>query len=876
MRSTFTPGAEIQAAIVAGKPVYLTVCPFNNAPYKDPSLVYLNGEKLGEMTVGYGQEWGQFDVARLLKPGVANQITVYALNAQMKGPVFLTTRHAQAFPGPDAQLNARLHDVREWVADCCARANDRYLAYVRGIDPDRPVKLMAFDSMIDVMMPYVQVQGAYPHCTGEGAFFRPWFKRHGYLRGIPDSSEPGGPAKDLEGLRSYFFCMTMEGMNAHDYFIHLHNVTGDPAQKEWYVRNLPYFQLMGRFDLKKPEVAILRSPQADRFTLDGGGTIYLNDIARGDIQQTHTGYVFTTERDLRDRLVDGYKVIVDSNLHTVDEADVTVLEDWVRRGGTLVLNQRSGRNDYLHANSWPIARLTGCTATIRPQTGKVTFDAKPAILAPYAGKSFANHDNLFDWQKIHYFTDCIALTPTVPDVQVVARYDDGAAAVVTRPLGAGRVVVLGSAFYRDAHDASGYFEPSAEQTVFYRQLFADLGVKPLVDSPDRTLWAERFIANNGSTEMLILGNQSASVPLKGASARWDLGFVPKRVFDPGTGAELPVRIDGTTVVIEGLDVPPRELRYFAVERTDMSGSAAVGHWLGRQDQLWRAAPAGRVAPPVPTTWPLRVEGPFSAKQFASEAAARQALAAPAGDDWNRVIMGDLASQGLRTGDVWTVYRTTIEASPAWLRGLRGAEVVWSWPYRPEWFVDVRINGLVIARDTMADQGKILAALHPGSNEVTVIAGPRRDGIGGMNNLMAVRGIPGAGGEVIELNDGWTLQATETSAKAVVLPLKDAGLMLRRQITIPERMRGSTFWLEVTGEPRTTRCAAVNGRFRYAANAYGAQFNAAPLLVNVTPDIRFGVDNEIAVGGDWHGGFKVAGMDIRSARLVVVPPGAAAP
>ena len=873
LRFAFTPEPVIGTAAKSGKPVYLTVCPFNSAPYSDPSMAYLNGQKLGEMTFGHGNEWSQYEVTKLVKPGAVNALTVYARHGHVTGPTFLTLNKFEPFPTRDAGVNARLYDVREWVADCVARGNLRYLEYLRGIDPVRPVKIMAFDSMVDVMMPYAERQGAYPHCTGESAFFRPWFKRYGYLRGVPDSSEPSQSTANLAQLKGLFFCMTMEGLNAHDYFIHLHSITADPEQNAWYEQNVEYYKLMGRFDLKKPEIVIARSAKVDRVSPQGTDTAYQNDPGRGDIQKAHYGYLFCSERDIRDGLVDDYKIIVDANLHTLEPADIAALDAWVNRGGTLVLNQRSGRNTYLQAGTWPIAKLTGCTATVRPETGNVTFAANPAILKAYAGKSFANANNLYDWQKRHYFSDCVALEPQAADIAVVARYDDGKPAVVVRPLGKGRVVVLGSAFYRDSHDIAGYFEGTATQTAFYQELFKDLGVAPLVESAQSTLWAERFIANNGSTEMLVLGNQSAQEPLANASAVWDLGFAPRRVFDPVTGTDLPVKIDGTRVTIAGLNLPPRELRYYAVERSDWDAAAPVRHWLFRQSQLWRAVPAGRAVPPMDPSWPLRVLGKVSVKQFESEAEARLALSTQATADatWQARLLGDWASAGLRTGkNLWAVYRTTLQIDRAWLKDLRGVEPLWDTLLSGS-VREMAINGVLIIKDDRPVNGdKILAALKPGANEFTVLCAARGDtGNGGISGEFALRRIPGAGGEALDLNRGWTVYASETDSYRVDFPAVGKWLLARKSVLIPEQYRGSTVWIEIRAKDSNHATGvSMNGRYRYDSNCYGCKFRPTPLLVNITPDVRFGEENDLVIGGKgWHDKFALVDSDFESVKLI---------
>ncbi len=875
MRFSFTPDAALLQAAQAGTPVYLTVCPFNFAPYNDPSAAWLNGEKLGDMSMGHGQEWAQYDVSKLLQAGAANVLTVYAPDAHVGGPTFLTLNKAEPFPTRDAGLNSRLYDVREWVADCVARANLRYLEYVRGVDAVRPVKLMAFDTMIDDMMPYVQQEGAYPHCTGESAFFRPWFKRYGYLRGVPDSSEPSQSPGNLANTKNLFFCMTMEGMNAHDMFIHLHSITGNPEIKAWYEQNVEYYKLMGRFDLKKPDIAVSRSLRVDRVSPQGADTAYQNDPGRGDFQAAHDSWVYCSERDIEDHLVDGYKVIFDSNFHTLNPDDVDALEAWVKKGGTLVLNSRSGRNTFEESLSWPIEKITGCTETVRPQGGTVTFEDAPAILQSYAGRSFANQDKLYDWQNIHYFNDCVSLDPKVSGVDVVARYDDGKAAIVVRGLGKGRVVVLGTNFYRDSHDDHGYFAPSHDQTVFFQELFKDLGVAPVVESTENMLWSERFISNNGTTEMLIVGNKDDAAPLRNASAVWDLDFTPKRVFDPVTGADIPVKIDGTRVMLDGLTIPPHEMRYYAVERTDWDTAAAVRHWLDRQHDLWRAVPAGRPTPPLDPKWPARVIGELSVKSFESEAEARLALAPAFKTDnsWKSLPPGDWVSTGLPTGQgIWAAYRKTISIDPAWFDDLNGAQPAFNRFYADS-TVEVEANGVTIFKNGKAeDPQKVLEALHSGENLLTFLAAANGDGNGGFSGDFVLLRIPGAKGETVDIGKGWTIYASETDSYQADFPATGRWLMARKSIWIPRQYRNDNVWIEVaTKDPSHMTGVATNGRYRYESIAYGARYRIHPFLLNITPDVRFGQENEIDLGGsNWHNNFAIGDGDFQSVKLIFEP------
>jgi hypothetical protein len=854
------------ALLKSGKAIYLTICPFNDARRNNPDTIYFNGKKLGDLTFGYGLEWTQYDVTSLLKPE-GNLLAIHSQYGVVRGPTFLTLKKAEEFPTSDPTLNARWYDTREWIAEDVARGNMRDITYLRSAQPEIPLKIMAYDSMIDVMNPYSAALGAVPHDTGEGAFFRPWDKRYGYLRGINDSSEPGGPGPHLADVEAYFFGMTMEGMNAHDYFINLTNLLVDPAQKAWYDKNLPFFELMGSFNLKKPDIIIARSLRILRdFPFDVAEE---NDIGRGDIQAAKYGYVYTSEREIADHLIDDYKVVIDDNFHALNPEDVDNLQAWVQNGGILILNQRSGREDYLHGTTWPISKLLGGTPVVRPQSGNITFEANPAILKAYAGKTFENKGESIDWQNYNYFGDSITMDNVGSDASVIAHYDDGKPAIWTKPLGKGKVVMLGSAFYRKTSDVQGYYQGSHDEIAFYKQLFADLGVAPLVTSDEDKLWSERFISNNGTTEMLILGSR---VSLDGVSATWDLGFHPSRVFNPVDGSDVNVKIDGTKVTFEGLHFDPFQMRYYAVSRSDWSATNALAHWLHRQTELWHPLTIPAAEVPIQPLHAINLMGNYDVKQFTDEATARKALAPDAdmSSGWQSMRSSDWEVAGLTTGpNICTVYRKTIQISPDWLKDLRGVEIMSTGG--PSGPLEMAINGKIVLGAPDADKiENVLSALKPGVNFITFFA-KSGGATGGFNCLYALRRLPA--GKFVDISTDWTGFTGDASSENVSFPAKGQWTLLRKSLTMTDEMKAAgSIWAEVDGN---TMAVSVNGRVLYFSSHYGAQYPPGKMYrVNLTAVLKKEGSNEIAIGsGNWlNGQFAPGPMEIGSVKLLLIPKG----
>ena len=869
LRTSFTPDP---ALLKSGAPIYLSVCPLAHSPYKNPCTVYLNGEKIADLTFGYGREWGQIDISKQLKPGV-NNLTVYVWSGIIQGPVFLTLNKAEvAYPCSNPQLNARRYDLHEWVADVSVRALADSFKDVRGIDPNRGIKLMAPHDIIDVALSSLAKWGVYSHCTGEGAFFRPVEPRNAYLHGIVTSAESAASANNLNELKKFLFCFTFEGTGIFDYFYNLHDILIHQDKKDWYDKNVDYYKLAGRFNLKKPDVAFAYSLRNDRFGVENGSHSQ-NNPGRGDIQQAHYGFVYCSEKDIAEGLAAPYKVIIDDNLSVVDEKELDALEAWVKKGGTLVLNQRSGRDTYLHPASWPIQKLTGCAPSIRPQDGTLTFEKAPSILKSYAGTTVPNYGEVVDWQKHNYFTDSVALEPKAEGIEVIARYQDGKPAIVVRSLGAGKVIVLGSSFYRKSSDIKGFYIGSPAQTDFYKSLLGDLGIPSLVESETESLWAERFVANNGTTEMLVLGNQSDINTIPQASAVWDLGYAPRRVFDPVTGADLPAKIEGNRVNIDIRNLPPFEMRYYAVERTDLPVAQTVKTWLHRQTEMWRALP--KVEKPLlkqDTESAKYLYNKYVVKQFENEADARKAMEVTAtpGNDWSPTLPADWASAGLKTGsNLWAVYRKPFELDAAWLKDLRRVELAITDSRSSLSHVDeIQINGLPIRQKGMRiNDDKLLSVLKPGKNLLTLLSNAGKDGNGGFSADMVLLRIPGGQGQtILPLNSDWTAYPTSTDPQSISLPRSGNWLMVRKSVDIPEKFKSCQVWIEMEG---AGLIVSTNGRSRYDSNVFGAEVQSQPTLVNITPDIQFGKPNEIVIAGSYSA-LKPKSIDLKDVKLIFIP------
>ena len=128
------------------------------------------------------------------------------------------------------------------------------------------------------------------------------------------------------------------------------------------------------------------------------------------------------------------------------------------------------------------------------------------LFTKLAGKTFYNRGKSIDYSDYNYADKCTVLEPLARDTQVIARYADGTTAIGMRKLGKGRVVVLGSPFWRDSYDGGGMWWPGESQCAFLEDMLAGLGLKPLASSDSHDIWKEHYLANNGTEEYLTLWN----------------------------------------------------------------------------------------------------------------------------------------------------------------------------------------------------------------------------------------------------------------------------------------------------------------------------------------------------------------------------------
>jgi hypothetical protein len=585
--------------------VYMTVVSLTNARgWKNPDRIWVNGKEVANLSRCSGYDIvGQVDVTDLIKEG-KNSIVYLPANlggTGIGGPFLLSTKPMEEFPFSNKNVNSRYRDWRDYISWCVMEKMENTFKAIRGEDPDRFIKMhAAYDKQLGI--PLQAKYGCFGHNTGEGGFFRPWDKRFGYPYGVPSSAEFGGGIVTVEGLKRWVGWFTFEGLNAFDNFHNIQEMMYSPAAATW-LEYMPYVKLANRRDIKRPDIALLWSSRNN--SLLPKPVPYCFDIGRGDLQFIGYSYVDASESTIRDGLVKDYPVIWDTGTWIMDPETVKQLKAYVEEGGTFVALQETGRHSYTGRDAWPISELTGYKVReVRPMTGTLGILVEQPLFKKLAGKAFYNRGKSVDYSDYNYADKCIVLEPAVEGTTPIARYEDGSIAIGMRQLGKGKVIVLGSPFWRDSYDGAGMWWPGESQNQFLEDILDGIGVKPLAKSSSHDIWREHYLANNGTEEYLALFNPFKEP--KTFSIEWTTVKPATELFDPKNGQKIEGKIEGNIVKLEKVTLEGLETRIIATQPAQQPRQA-LDAWFKQLCSWWRpSAPGEKLERPDLPTYTMQL------------------------------------------------------------------------------------------------------------------------------------------------------------------------------------------------------------------------------------------------------------------------------
>ena len=598
-RLSFDPSAWL--AKHAGQDVYLICNPdiegWNHAN------VWLNGVNLGQHESKVDPYFGPFGLklTGLLQPGANELVLQVPHGGLLLGPTFLTTTLPHAYPYLGKQANARYVDCLDWRLAALNFKIADVMAYARSLDPDRPFVLPASgqpnkDGQGESLRRY----GGSMQDTGYEASFRPYDSRLGYAAGFYGSAEQSGihgiedPASFVHQFdrRLGWMLFNGEGMYKElsdaSFYFNLEKKTG------WFTNNHRKYQLFGKYLPAQPDLAILDDCESGMLVPGGDW-----DLGRGEVEASHYDNVYVTESMLADGLADDYAALYDENNHYLSPETLAAIRRYVEKGGTFIALQDTGRNSLLEPDTWPISDLTGFKVLSTGKQGTITFGKNLPIFKGWEGKQFAGEGSALDWKEDQSAVGVsVALAPAAAGTVALARWEDGTVAIGMRQLGKGRVLVLGSTFWRYGRDlgGTGMWRTDHVEPAFLERLFTDLGVKRTADANTPDVYTRKVITKNGLQEWLVAFNTLG----KDTTADLSLAVAqqPAQVWDMNTKTPVDFTYADGWVQLKNVTLPPFGTVIYGVQRASLS--AGLDEWWMEKTKFWtRRAPLTPAVEPRP-------------------------------------------------------------------------------------------------------------------------------------------------------------------------------------------------------------------------------------------------------------------------------------
>ena len=827
-----------------GKKLYLSCC-VNAETNKPGTFVWINGKLAGEFSSTVRRRFGPFslDVTNQLKQGENTLMLRVPKPAIINGPIFLTTDKPTFYPYWKKEQNARYVDMTEWqVWELDHKVADT-MEYVRSIEPDRPLMIPTASSVECEEQQGVACArfGGAMHNTGREAGIGSayWWPRTGMIGGFYGSSETAGTVRTAEGMSALIGSLLYEGDSNHALFWDVNHYIDLEAKSGWFTQNERLLHLFGKYLPAKPDLVFLRSSRSSTLTAENRCRQW--DVGRGELQGSHYDYAYADEGMVERGLVDSYKVLFDDYTEIMDASTVEAIKRYVENGGTFVAMHETGRHGILEADAWPISRLTGFKVVKTGEKGKIHFQNDLPVFKGWEGKEFDGEGTSIDWKNNEDAKNGgISLKAEAPDTVALAKWDDGSVAVGLRKLGKGRVIVLGSTFWRHGKDVKGVWRRQSEiEGEFFDRLFTDLGVErnALASSPD--VWTRKVISKNGLQDWLI-----AFCPLD-KPVQSDLALAvsekPDEVWDLVAKKSVPFEYDNGWVKLKGVDFPALSTKVFGVKRAGLAGG--IGFWWDEKTKYWQSAHV----PPLVESQPLADANPATIQIDQWKSLADPDGSISATDAWTQNALDDSTWKLLKTG-IWNYQDES-------LAHYKGVVLYRSAPFAlPEGWAGHPVTFNVSRNDVAKDyargefylNGKKIGEFNEDSLtysfKVNVDGVVKKEGnvlsakVTGNKELSGLSGVVWVERErkfdaTIPLDGSWrAIQLDYLTQKPVTLPAKlDAGTRyVRREFEIPSDWKGRSIYLNAEFGNNVVETILINGRPISARGAY-PRINLLPYL-----------------------------------------------
>jgi hypothetical protein len=841
-----------------------------------PVEVFLNDAYLGPIkpkTVWCGPI--AFKATALIKPG-RNVLCLKVQSGIIRGPVFLTTEEPKRYPYLGKLENARWVDLRDWEAQKLVQGWKREARPVREKDPDTPFMFCPggsreyWDHFLELK---TELGVSCLHFTGGGSSYMPWWSGIGYVWGAYGTSEEGGTISDTPGLSRELAWMLLDAQGHHNYYYDALDCMRIEEKTHWFSQNARLLELMGKATWEKPPIAVFRAARSDNyFPYTAQADDW--DIGRSSLQAAHYQNVYVTESELRAGLAGDYPVVFDGGTSVLDEDVLAAIERYVRAGGTFVAVNVTGRHTPLEADAWPIERLTGFKVIGERDNMHVTVLPGNPLLKRLAGMTFNGNGIAVNWMGVNHLSEgAVALEPKDGDGAVLARWEDGTAAVGMRRLGKGRVIILGSSFWRSMSDraGNGISLNGSVQTTFFNDLFSGLGIRRQADADSEDVWVRHMVTKNGLQDWVMAYNAGRGAE-KGRTVSLPLSHKPACVFDIVTGKPVDFTWEDGAARIPNVDLDMNAVKVFGVERDSFLDAAQ--RWFAEK-RRYETRPVVSKSPPPAAPQPPSTAVAMDTFRFRqADAGAKTDLAwltePTAGAAWHDASYGFWDEMGYAAKGIG-LYRRTFRAPAAW-RGHRVLLACASWDYP-----------VFLERATMYLNGKRVGDYegHPWANfdvlDITPYLKEGENALGVLVEATEVRG--GYIGQLTafplenledakDLSAGWKLYSDNQKWTPVNLPLEATGRHLETDVTLPAAWKGKDAFLEFEVADRWVGCVVINGRV-IAYNGFLHPYGNI-MQVNLYPWARPGEVNRIELWSYRPQEQAQQRMIVKSVRIGAVP------
>ena len=825
--------------------------------------VWVNGQKLNTAPhYSSGVKLAQVEVpAGMLRADGNNEIIIQTpdgrSDGRIHGTVSLSPLTAKNYPFNDAGLNAQYVDSINFQAIAMASRVEQTIKYARQFDPDRPMVISggSWDTPC-LLMPIMAKYGVGHQYTAAEGFFNAQYPGIAGSFDYYFSAESSGAVLDAEKFDRMLGMMFYQGASSFDMFHNIGQYLDFDKKTGYMTATAPLLHLFGKYLTEPTNMAIFWSS-----TIPQCENVWNWNLGRGEIQSSHYATDYLNEQALEAGKGTKYDVLFDCGNEVLTEKAISLLKKYIEDGGTYVVLPPTGRDGQLRKDTQPVRELSGFQGSAPGKTGNIRFSKDPSIFKCWADQTFKGDGKASDWKDIPVVSrQSIELKPISQDTEILASWESGGAAIGLRKLGKGRVITLGSTFWRDGRDINGKWLPSRKNELF-SALLKELGAIQDTDADSEKIWLRNSITKNGLEHWLIASNIAETVPYEITSdLEFQLDFKPEQVTDRVSGKAVAFTVDANNRVhLPKVEFNKYQTRIFSVSiPQDLSVTAKT--WWREKTKYWRVAPDETLPLPEDHS-PAAID--LSSWSFLPDKDGRLA----GNEQWKETGFDDSGWRQIKSGS-WKLsepdlkdyngtglYRFKFVIPESW----NGHRVTLNY-LSPAAYdqAEFFLNGKAVAK---SDVKTFLGELS-GSENIDISEVVKR----GKDNILAVKvtvsnktaNLAGICNmvwlakeqsldPVIDLNGKWeVIMGDQFTLKNAEVPGKSTCRYIRRSFNVPNDWKGKTVYLHLESPYNNIGAIVINDKVR--AEGQGFQSFPTRAEINISDMIIPGQNNKIEI---WH-------------------------